>query len=205
LSDIERKQDAALLANASDRLFSLMSNLLDLSKITAGKMVMEMESANVKELVDEIIDECQMLYISGKNIKLEFTVIDETYLYNTVLDKDRIIQVLRNLFANAIKFTKAGIIKAKLSRDQNNIMFVLEDDGVGIPEDELVEIFEPFIQSTRTKTGAGGTGLGLAICKEIIAAHQGKIWAENRVENGGAKFCFIIPIIGFVVALPEEK
>jgi two-component system sensor histidine kinase ChiS len=192
LTDAERKQDAELMAKAANRLFSLMSNLLDLSKIRVGKMVMDMESTNFKELVDEMIDECQMLYINGKNIKLIFEVRgDVTTLL--MLDKDRITQVLRNLFANAIKFTKEGIIKATLSEYRNNLLFELEDDGVGIPDAELTEIFEPFIQSSRTKTGAGGTGLGLAICQEIIKAHHGEIWAENK-STGGAKLYFTIPI-----------
>ena len=68
----------------------------------------------------------------------------------------------------------------------------IADEGIGIPEEELEEIFEKFVQSKKTKTGAGGTGLGLAICKEIIKAHQGLIWAENSFA-GGATFSFSLP------------
>ena len=68
----------------------------------------------------------------------------------------------------------------------------VSDRGDGVPHDELDRIFEKFIQSTTTKTGAGGTGLGLSICKQIIEQHQGKIWAENR-DGTGARFTFTVP------------
>ena len=72
-------------------------------------------------------------------------------------------------------------------------MVGVRDHGVGIPEAELETIFDQFVQSSRTKTGAGGTGLGLAICREIVTAHQGRIWAENRPEGGAALF-FTLPL-----------
>ena len=68
----------------------------------------------------------------------------------------------------------------------------IKDEGIGIPEKELDSVFDKFIQSSKTKTGAGGTGLGLSICKEIITKHNGKIWAENT-PDGGAKFGFALP------------
>jgi signal transduction histidine kinase/ActR/RegA family two-component response regulator len=198
LDNDKRKAYAIQVAECGRRLFSLMSNLLDLSKISAGKMVMDMQPANIKELVDEMIDECKMLYLNDSEITIAFKVVGNANL-QTVADKDRLVQVLRNLFANAIKFTKRknpkSILHARLSESDGNILFELIDEGPGIPAGELESIFEPFVQSTRTNTGAGGTGLGLSISKEIIEAHGGKIWAENNPEVG-AKFSFTIPIIG---------
>ena len=72
------------------------------------------------------------------------------------------------------------------------VLFSVIDQGIGIPENELDSIFDKFVQSSKTKTGAGGTGLGLAICKEIIDAHKGEIWAENNAE-GGSIFSFMLP------------
>jgi signal transduction histidine kinase len=69
----------------------------------------------------------------------------------------------------------------------------VSDTGVGIPREELESIFEKFMQSSRTRSNAGGTGLGLAICREIVAAHGGRIWAENR-EEGGSRFMFVLPV-----------
>lgn len=80
-----------------------------------------------------------------------------------------------------------------LSKEGNSFKFSISDHGVGIPSDELSSIFEPFAQSSKTKTKAGGTGLGLAICREIISGHRGKIWAENA-KAGGAIFNFTLPL-----------
>jgi signal transduction histidine kinase len=104
------------------------------------------------------------------------------------------MQVLRNLLSNAVKFSPdGGDIEFSLQRDAQFVVVGVRDHGVGIPEAELETIFDQFVQSSRTKTGAGGTGLGLAICREIVAAHQGRIWAENRPEGGAALF-FTLPI-----------
>lgn len=77
--------------------------------------------------------------------------------------------------------------------NQDYLCFRIQDEGVGIPVAELSDVFDKFIQSSKTKSNAGGTGLGLAICKEIIEAHQGSIWAENTLK-GGAIFQFNIPV-----------
>ena len=108
-----------------------------------------------------------------------------------IMDPERIAQVLRNLMGNAFKFTKAGKIKISLRTQGKNLEVVIEDEGIGIPEEELEEIFNPFVQSSKTKNYADGTGLGLSICKEIITAHNGKIWAENKII--GSSFHFILP------------
>jgi len=73
------------------------------------------------------------------------------------------------------------------------LTFMLQDEGVGIPHEELDSVFDKFVQSSKTQNNAGGTGLGLAICKEIIEAHGGEIWAENRPE-GGTSFFFLLPL-----------
>lgn len=102
--------------------------------------------------------------------------------------------MLRNLFFNAIKFTSDGGDIRITAEVENNLMhFSLTDSGIGIPEEELLEIFEPFTQSSRTKTKAGGTGLGLSISKQIINAHHGEIWATNNATQG-ASFHFTVPV-----------
>jgi signal transduction histidine kinase len=122
-------------------------------------------------------------------------------------DRKRVDQVLRNLLGNAIKFSPhGGEIRVELatatlpagrrSEDVGEIpalRLTVADQGVGIPEAELENIFEKFVQSSRTATGAGGTGLGLAICREIVQAHRGIIRARNRPE-GGAAFDVLLPL-----------
>jgi signal transduction histidine kinase len=111
------------------------------------------------------------------------------------------IQVLVNLVSNAIKFSGAGseisieLPEERLPGDEPGLRCRVVDQGPGIPESELKAVFHKFIQSSKTKTGAGGTGLGLAICQKIIESHGGSIWAENA-EPMGAIFTFVIPRSG---------
>jgi signal transduction histidine kinase len=100
---------------------------------------------------------------------------------------------LRNLLDNAIKYGKnSAIIISAINYGNNSIKVTVSDNGPGIPESELGRIFEPFEQSSRTKTKAGGTGLGLSICKQIIEIHNGSIWVKNN-NSGGTSMYFIIP------------
>ena len=181
----------------SSRLLSLINNLLDLSKLDAGKMEFFMQKEDLITLVEGVIQECEALLMQNKNIILDFECKRE-FFYKAILDNERIAQVVRNLLSNAIKFTKKGKITMKLEivrlKKHKAIQFSISDEGVGIPADELEYIFDKFNQSTKTKTGAGGTGLGLAISKEIIKAHQGVIWAANNSNNIGSTFTFIIPV-----------
>jgi signal transduction histidine kinase len=103
------------------------------------------------------------------------------------------LQVLRNLLSNAVKFSpEGGRIDIELQQEPGSVKVSLRDQGIGIPEDELEAVFDKFIQSSKTKTGAGGTGLGLAICQEIVVGHRGRIWAENN-PGGGARLNFVVP------------
>lgn len=190
------------LHNNSGRLLSLINNLLDLSKLDAGKMEFTMHKENLVEIVKGVMQECEALYMNHPGVVVEFLCDDESE-YNIILDGERIAQVIRNLLSNAIKFTAKGKITLKLEltkfkKENGNkvqaAQFSIRDEGIGIPVDELIYIFDKFNQSARTKTGAGGTGLGLTISKEIIKAHKGEIWAENNDNEVGSTFTFIIPI-----------
>ena len=190
------------LHNNSGRLLSLINNLLDLSKLDAGKMEFSMHKENLVAIIEGTMQECEALYMNNPDIVVEFIHGDEIE-YNIVLDKERIAQVIRNLLSNAIKFTSRGKIILKLEltkfkKENGNkvqaVQFSISDEGIGIPADELTYIFDKFNQSARTKTGAGGTGLGLTISKEIIKSHQGIIWAINNANEVGSTFTFIIPI-----------
>jgi len=179
------------VANNAQRLATLVTNLLDLSKFTANKMLLNLEKVDFVALIEEIINECKNLYLNNKSLDFQFQNLE----YNTIIlaDKKYVIQLLRNLLANAIKFSPDNsVIKISIISLEKEWLFSIKDSGIGIPYNELEEIFEPFAQSSFTKTGAGGTGLGLSICKKIIEAHHGKIWAENNLE-GGAGLYFTLP------------
>ncbi len=120
------------------------------------------------------------------------TILPDSSTY-VCFDQVKIMQVLRNLLSNAVKFSPdESSIELALHKGEQGVLVTVRDQGVGIPEEELAAVFDKFIQSSKTKTGAGGTGLGLAICREIMTAHTGRIWVENRPE-GGAAFVFELP------------
>jgi len=195
----KRYELAKQVYNNAQRLYSLVGNLLDLSKFSAGKMLLDLKKNDLVKITKTIIEESKLLYLNEKHIDFIFTAPKESLI---ISDVERMTQVIRNLFVNAIKFSSENsriyinILESEIIYDNNNkgeaIHFSISDEGIGIPEDELKSIFTPFVQSSRTKTKAGGTGLGLAICNEIILAHNGRIWAENN-PKGGAIFNFIVP------------
>ena len=180
------------IAKNSNRLTSMLGNILDLAKSVDGHLILDKSEVDLNQIIEEMIDESNTLYLRGKNIKFNFT---PQRLPKLEADYERISQVVRNLFTNAIKYSPDNSIIniAAKTEGNNNIKFSISDEGVGIPEGELEAIFLPFTQSTRTNTKSGGTGLGLAISSKIIAAHGGLIWAENNIEKG-ASFYFEIPL-----------
>ncbi|MBV1914972.1 MAG: PAS domain S-box protein [Pseudomonadales bacterium] len=186
---------------SGDRLLLLVNDLLDLAKLEAGKMELEISDQNLEELVISRMAE-QEATAKQKGVTVQLENPDRQI--NGTFDPIRIGQVVTNLLSNAVKFTPEGksitlsicigtmtMASTNGSSEVPSILFRIQDDGIGVPEDELEHVFDKFIQSSKTNTGAGGTGLGLAICKQIIEAHHGNIWAE--VSEGGALFHFEIP------------
>ena len=177
------------------RLLNLLNDLLDLSKMESGKMGYKRERGDFKEVVELALTELAPL-LKRKNLQLRANLGELDTV--AVFDKHKMIQVLVNLVSNAIKFSSAGseisieLSEDRLPGDEPGLRCRVIDQGPGIPESELKAVFAKFIQSSKTKTGAGGTGLGLAICQRIIEAHGGRIWAENSKPKG-AIFTFVIP------------
>ena len=198
-TDIQRFDLAFKTRASAERLYSFVNDVLDLSKMEAGKMMFEMQPRDLKNSVQTIIQECLPLVIN-KDVVLEYVPHGDKLIVE--FDEIRIGQVIRNLLANAIKFTAEGTITLKVEKGKviygdgrkvAGASFTIHDQGIGIPEDEIKEIFNPFHQSSRTKTKAGGTGLGLSIVREIIHVHHGRIWAENNPDKG-TTFTFTIPL-----------
>lgn len=184
-------------------LLNLLNSLLDLSKLESGKTDYNMTKSSLADISKEIINECRSTS-AEKNILVELCEQEKCTV--VICDVEKIRQVIRNLLANALKFSPAGkkiVVSIKEGHmpvghngDHNNsvscLRLTVKDQGTGIPEDELELVFDKFVQSGKTITELGGTGLGLAICKEIIQAHHGRIWAENNPQ-GGAMFSFLLP------------
>ncbi len=206
VENFERVEPAKLLhyfrniQKSGSRLLLLLNDLLDLSKLEAGKMFMQPQRTDLNGLIDEALAEIEALARS-RGIELRARLEKQPML---CIDPTRIMQVLHNLLSNALKFTPAGGcvlvscgVTAAADGDvrQRQVELCVSDDGIGIPEDELEVVFDKFVQSSKTNTGAGGTGLGLAISREIVVAHGGSIRARNNAPPArGASFVVRLPL-----------
>lgn len=176
-----------------DRLNRLISDILDLSKLEAGKAPLELAARNINEIIEEVVD-TQNPVAQKKNIYLKMEL--DQNMIPMQLDCDRLVQVLSNLINNAIKFTNEGgiTIKSEANISDNNIKVSVCDTGPGISQEDMSKLFNKFQQlgdpSTRQ---TGGTGLGLVICKEIVELHNGKIAIESKIGEG-SNFYFILPL-----------
>ncbi|RLJ17835.1 hypothetical protein DJ031_13355 [bacterium endosymbiont of Escarpia laminata] len=195
---------------SGERLLILLNDLLDLSKLEAGRMILEYRKNDLRIVAENCVHELEG-YITNRGVQCE--LLPAKTDTQGEFDAMRISQVITNLLSNAIKFTATGghiqisVSQERLEIDGHEIpglQLSVLDQGVGIPEAELDTIFDKFIQSSKTRTGAGGTGLGLAISKEIIEAHAGRIWAENNLEQG-AQFHFLIPLTPPIQPAAENR
>lgn len=183
---------------SSQRLRNLVDDLLDVAKLELGKVEYRYQGADMYQLVSGVVAEMESV-CQNKNITLKYT--KPSVPTSLCCDRNRIEQVIYNLISNAIRYSPEGgsitvnFDKGQLGDDKYVVpaikVFVV-DQGVGIPTIELEKIFDAFVQSSFTSTGAGGTGLGLSICKRIIEDHGGKIWAANNPDTG-AVFSFLLP------------
>jgi signal transduction histidine kinase len=168
--------------DSGSRLMSLLNDLLDLAKLEAGKMSYTMIENDLALVLGCVIKEMQA-FATEKKVSL---VLLQTAPGNStgIFDCEKMMQVLRNLVSNAIKFADAdSVIQIELAQIGPRLVCRVINQGVAIPDAELGAIFDKFVQSSKTRTGAGGTGLGLAISKEIVEQHGGKIWASTRPDK----------------------
>lgn len=181
----------AEIRDSGERLLELLNDLLDLSKLRAGKMTYDYATVEADRIIASVVHEFSALV---EQREIEICVAGVEPCVRVHADSGRLAQVIRNLLSNAIKFSApGGKVRISLMRHAESVEIRVQDEGVGIPEAELDYIFDPFTQSSNTNTNAGGTGLGLPICKEIIeAGHGGRIWARN-IETGGAQFLVVLP------------
>lgn len=185
---ITEKQNKLLsiITAESNRLIGLVNSILDLSKMEAGMVPYTFDRSNLASLIEQATAEI-IPYAEAKKITLEKRISKDMPLCR--IDKERILEALRNLIANAVKFTpEGGVITIAAQPRKEGMEVSVEDTGPGIPKDNLLNIFDKFASSDKRK----GTGLGLAIVKQIITAHGGKVWAESEMGQG-TRFIFIVP------------
>jgi len=177
------------------RLTNLINDLLDMSKLEAGKMSISCQLCSIVDVINEAVSGLKS-WADTKSIEIKKIIEDNLPQIN--IDPNRIIQVLINLIGNAIKFTPNSgtiTIEAKFISADNEIEVAVQDTGIGIPKEDLVHIFDKFfqIEGERIPTDISGSGIGLSVAKEIIKLHKGRIWAESE-KGKGARFIFRLPL-----------
>jgi len=196
----EQKECLEAIMDSSELLMSLINDVLDLSKIEAGKIELESAAFSLRGSIGSVI-RTQIAHIQAKGLSIETTI---SPLLPDVLmgDQLRLKQILLNLIGNAAKFTEHGSITVSAHQFERHgaIVFLrlsVADTGIGIKPEAMERIFAPFSQAdTSTTRKYGGTGLGLSICRQLSELMGGRIWAESR-EGEGSTFHVVIP---FVVA-----
>ena len=179
-----------IIVREGKRLSELIDDVLDISKMEAGRVDWESERIDPAALVDQAIEVTAGLFTDDR-IALERQVEDD--LPELVGDRARLLQVIINLISNAVKFTSAGSVQVSAARGPDGVRISVSDTGIGVPVDQRDTIFEKFRQARDTLAEKPrGTGLGLPICKHIVEHHGGRIWIEDA-EGGGTRFSFVIP------------
>ncbi|MBB5055712.1 signal transduction histidine kinase/CheY-like chemotaxis protein [Granulicella aggregans] len=193
--DVKSQNLLRIALTNTDRLIRLINDLLDLERMDSGAAVLQMRRCSLPELVNQAMETMSALADAGQ-VKLLVSPGAKALMPNVFFDADpdRILQVLTNLFSNAIKFAPASSsVTFEVETPPDELIFRVVDQGRGIPEDQLESIFERFKQVDHPDARAiGGTGLGLAICRSIIQQHGGSIWAQRNVAKG-ASICIRLP------------
>ncbi len=206
----EQTKSLKKVAVNARHLLQLINDVLDISKIESGKIVLDLKEIDLKWLIESVLLTFEPL-IKQKNLALTVT-IDESlpFVYG---DEDRIKQVLINLLSNAVKFTYKGGLTISARSSERGIepgeipIFAevcVEDTGIGIKDEDLGRIFDKFVQVDLTTVREyEGTGLGLSIARGLVSLHKGMIWATSK-HGEGSKFCFTLPLKKEMLEKPSE-
>ncbi|MBI4342527.1 MAG: CHASE domain-containing protein [Candidatus Omnitrophica bacterium] len=182
-----------------DRLTELINNMLDLSKIEAGRMRLARTKVEVSTLLESLVRSYQAI-VGGRTVRIDAKEVPPVFA-----DTNRIIQVLTNLLSNAIKFTSDdGAITFRVTPAAGQVVIAVEDTGPGIAPEEMPKLFQKFSQVG--KQGAGvprGTGLGLVVCKELVELHGGRIEVTSELDRG-TTFTVRLPVYSDALALSES-
>ena len=202
----DERQMLSLAIRNTQRLEGLVNDIMDYSKIAAGKMAISLEACDARALVDDAVDVMKAAATAkGVRVVKEFAPL----LPRCAAEGRRVAQVLINLLSNAVKHTPArGCITVSVAEGryehEGTLLFKVRDTGAGIPQGELEKVFGLFEQcSTDASRPCEGTGLGLTLARAMVELHGGRIWAESW-KGCGATFCFTIPVAPIDLARPVE-
>jgi K+-sensing histidine kinase KdpD/DNA-binding response OmpR family regulator len=201
LTDMQRT-DLQTVYDSGQHLLNLINDILEISKIEAGKMEIAFEEVDLQEIIKSVMSTAIGL-VKDKPIELQQSVPPD--LPNIHGDGRRIRQVLVNLIGNAAKFTEQGFIRLEAVATPDEVTISVADSGIGIPSEKQAVIFQPFTQVDASSTRrAGGTGLGLSICKSFVEMHGGRIWLDSTA-GAGSTFYVSLPIQGPPSPVGEQQ
>ncbi|WP_158304241.1 ATP-binding protein [Solidesulfovibrio magneticus] len=206
-TDSEQTEYIDIALNSGRNLTSLITDILDLSRIEQGYVALENHGFNLNHLVEDVINTF-ITELTSKNLEIK-TSIDKSIPDLVYGDSGRLRQIIFNIFGNSVKFTSRGCISLTITSLINNniinIFIEISDTGIGIPEDKLDEIFVPFTQVDGSLTRKyGGVGLGLSIVKKLLLIMGGSITIDNN-DDGGITTCIAIPFKTTEPPILEEK
>lgn len=188
--NLEQKKEILLINSTAVRMSNLVNDILIFSKLKTNEIALNKKPVNVFKIVELAILLVENSY-NKKDIAIKNKISDkEALIY---VDEDRLIQILNNILGNAIKFTHHGEIIISSKEVENFIEISVKDNGIGIPEQNVNDIFKLYSQGNGVSPKYGGNGLGLFISKKIIELHGGKIWVLSK-PNKGSEFTFTLPV-----------
>lgn len=184
----QEKENLNIIKRSGEHLLNIINEILELSKIEAGKMELHFKSFNLFELIKEIED---IFAFRCENKNLTFKIESKNLPKHIKTDEQRLRQILINLLGNSLKFTKEGFITLYVYELNSKLFFEVKDSGIGILKEEQEKIFKPFEQVKKDNYTSEGTGLGLSITKELITLMGGNIYLKSQ-EGVGSEFYFSI-------------
>ncbi|MCZ7669042.1 MAG: ATP-binding protein [Chloroflexi bacterium] len=189
--NVRMEEDVRLIRDSGNHLRALIGDILDMSKIEAGRMGLRYEEIDIVQMAHDIIATASPL-AEAKNLALHLNLSDEV---DTVeADRTRLRQILWNIMGNAIKFTQAGSVTSAWRGKGKDLLFGIRDTGIGIDEENVSIVFEQFRQiDGNLNRSVGGTGLGMPITRRLVELHGGEIWIES-IMGQGSTFWFTVPI-----------
>ena len=187
------EKNIVLVEDNCQRLLKLVNNIIDLEKIDSQEINLNIENVNIVEVIEDTVLSV-VPYAQARNIDITFDTTKEEIIMS--VDKNKIERIVLNLLSNGIKYSKeAGFVDIRIDVRENNLHIVVEDDGIGIDDENLNKIFDRFVRLDNSLTRSNeGSGIGLSIVKAFVDCHNGNISAKS-IKNAGTSFVINIPIV----------
>ncbi|MCD6271072.1 HAMP domain-containing histidine kinase, partial [bacterium] len=191
----EQKEFLQKTYQTNERMIKLVNDLLNVARIEEGRFVYQPKAVEFDQVVKQVFESLKEL-AQKKNLKFQLVIKKSKKPKVVKVDIEKITLVIKNLLENAIRYTPpGGEVTVRIERQDKEILFSVQDTGVGIPKDQQKRVFTRFFRGANViKMETEGTGLGLFISKNIVEAHGGKIWFKSK-ENKGSTFFFTLPAL----------